>query len=411
MIASENYVSAAVKQAVGSVLMNKYSEGQVGKRYYQGNQNIDKIEATAKERALKAFKLNPSKWGVNVQAANGSAANLAAYNALLAIGDKMLSMYLFHGGHLSHGWQLDDGTKVSMTSKIYKPHYYYVDPKTQKFNYAEIEKTALKVKPKILISGGTAYPPEINHKKMADIAKKVGAYYMADIAHEAGLVLTGANKSPFKYADIVTMTTRKTLRGPIGAMIFSRKELSERIDRSVFPGLQGGPLNHSIAGIAAALSEAMKPGFKKYSEQILKNAKTLAKELSKRDFTIISGGTEKHLILIDLSNKGIDGWYTAWALDYAGIITNRSTFPGDTGSPYYPNGLRLGTPAITTRGMKEKQMIVIASWIDEVVGVTKELVQKSQGSRKQFKLLAQKDKTIKSIEIQVKALCAKFPVP
>jgi len=369
MIPSENFVSEQVKKAVGSALMNKYSEGQAYKRYYQGNTNIDAIETIVKKRALKAFKLSPKKWGVNVQAVTGSVANLAVYNAILRPGDKILSMYLFDGGHLSHGWQLPSGKKVSMTSKIYEPNYYYVDPKTGIFNYDEVEKRALEVKPKLIISGGTAYPREIDYKRLSEIAKKVGAKYMADIAHEAGLVLAGVNKSPFDYADIVTMTTRKTLRGPVGAMIFSKIEYSEEIDKSVFPGLQGGPQNHSIAGIGVALYEAMTPEFKVYAKQVVKNAQILAGELEKLGFFVLTGGTDKHLIVMDLLKNGIkeSGTEIALALEKANIIVNKNTVPGDQRKPWDPSGIRFGTPAITTMGMKEKEMKEIAGFYSEVL--------------------------------------------
>jgi len=369
MIPSENFVSDQVKKAVGSVLMNKYSEGQAYKRYYQGNTNIDEIETLVKKRALKAFKLSPQKWNVNVQAVTGSVANLAVYNALLQPGDKILSMYLFDGGHLSHGWQLPSGKKVSMTSKIFSPNYYYVDPKTGVFDYNSVDKIAKQVKPKLIISGGTAYPREIDHKKLSEIAKKVGALYMADIAHEAGLVIAGVNKSPFKYADIVTMTTRKTLRGPIGAMIFSKSQYSEEIDKSVFPGLQGGPQNHSIAGIGVALYEAMQPEFKKYAKQVVKNSRTLAGELKKLGIEVLTGGTDKHLIVIDLAKNGIlqSGGEVALALEKANIIVNKNTVPGDTRKPWDPSGIRLGTPSLTTRGMKEKEMKLIARMLVDVM--------------------------------------------
>lgn len=375
MIPSENVVSEEVMAAVGSVLMNKYSEGQPFKRYYQGNVNIDKIESLVKKRALKAYGLDESEWGVNVQAIGGSGANLAVYNALFNYGDKILSMSLYDGGHLSHGWQMADGKKISFSSKFLDPYFYYVDSTTGVFDYDQIEEVAMKVMPKLLTSGGTAYPREINHKRMREIADKVGALYMADIAHEAGLVLAGVNSSPFAYAHVVTMTTRKTLRGPIGAMIFSRSEYSDLIDKSVFPGLQGGPQNHSIAGIGVALFEAMKPEFTEYAGQVVKNAQVLAQELMKRGLTLVSGGTDKHLFLIDLRPLGLKfqdessggGNEIALALEKANIICNKNTIPGDTGKPWKPSGIRMGTPAITTRGFKEGDMVQIAEWIDRVI--------------------------------------------
>ena len=393
MIPSENYVSKAVLEAVGSVLMNKYSEGQAFKRYYQGNTYIDQIETLVKKKALKAFGLNQEEWGVNVQPANGSVANLAVYSALIKPGDKMMGMFLYDGGHLSHGWQLPDGKKVSFTSQIYTPSYYHVDINSGRFNYDEVEKTVLKEKPQIIISGGTAYPREIVHSRMQKIARKVGAYYLADIAHEAGLVLAGVNKSPFPYADVVTMTTRKTLRGPIGAMIFARKDLIDKIDRAVFPGLQGGPLNHSIAGIGVALHEAMRPKFKKYAAQAIANAKKLAQGLIKRGYHVCSGGTDKHLILVDLRSKGLSGKESALALEKANIIVNKNTVPGETGKPWNPSGIRLGTPSLTSRGMEEKEMLKIAAWINEAL------------------MSQENDRVIRKVAVEVKKLCRQFPIP
>ena len=300
MIPSENFVSDAVREAVGSVLMNKYSEGRPGKRYYQGNRIIDQIESLVEKRALALFGLDPSVWHVNLQCPTGSIANFAVYAALLDPGDKILGLSLYDGGHLSHGWKLPEGKKISFTSKIYDTYFYNVDPKTRVFDYDQIAARAQAVKPKILISGGTAYPREINHQKMREIADSVGAYYMADIAHEAGLVAGGVNGSPFPSAHVVTMTTRKTLRGPIGAMVFVRSEFAEALDFNIFPGLQGGPMNHSIAGIGVALHEASLPEFKVYAAQVIKNAQVLAAELLQAGFDVVTGGTDKHLVLVDL---------------------------------------------------------------------------------------------------------------
>lgn len=369
LIPSENFVSDAVREAVGSVLMNKYSEGQPFKRYYQGNQFIDQIESLVESRALQAFGLESDDWHVNVQAVTGSIANFAVYAALLNPGDKMLGMSLYDGGHLSHGWKLPDtGKSISFTSRIYDTYFYSVDPKTQVFDYEQIKKIAGEVKPKILISGGTAYPREIDHIKMREIADSVGAIYMADVAHEAGLIVGGANTSPFPYAHVVTMTTRKTLRGPIGAMIFASKTLlgsdvGDKIDFAVFPALQGGPQNHSIAGIGVALHEAIQPDFKIYSRQVVKNAQVLANELIKAGFDVVSGGTDKHLVLVDLRSRGWTGKDAALALEKVGIIANKNTVPGETGKPWNPSGLRLGTPAMTTRGYKEDDMKKVADSI------------------------------------------------
>jgi glycine hydroxymethyltransferase len=277
-------------------------------------------------------------------------------------------MSLYDGGHLTHGWKLPDGKPISFTSKIYDTYFYNVDPQTEVFAYVQIAQIAAKVKPKILISGGTAYPREIDYAKMREIADSVKAIYMADVAHEAGLIAGGANSSPFPHAHVVTMTTRKTLRGPIGAMIFASKKLlgdnvAEKIDFAVFPALQGGPQNHSIAGIGVALHEAMQPEFKTYAHQVVKNAQVLAQELKTAGFHVVSGGTDKHLILLDLRSKGISGKDAAIALEKVGIITNKNTVPGETGKPWNPSGLRLGTPAVTTRGYTEKDMVKLAQKI------------------------------------------------
>ena len=366
MIPSENIASEAVMNAVGSVLMNKYSEGQVGKRYYQGNENVDEIERLCKERALQAFGLESKDWGVNVQSLSGSPANLAVYNALLEPQDTIMSMDLTHGGHLSHGWMSQD-KKISIVSKIYQICFYGVEKETQVFNYDNIALKAQKNKPKLIVAGGTAYPREIDHERIAQIAQSVGAYYLADVAHEAGLIAGGANKSPFAFADIVTMTTHKTLRGPRGALIFARNDLMSAIDFSVFPGIQGGPHNHTIAGIAVALQEAISPQFGDYVHQVVQNAQKLAQIFMDSSLKVVSQGTDKHLILLDLRSINHSGWIGAWALEGAGIIANRNTVPFETASPFYPSGLRLGTPAITTRGMGLSEMEQIGVWITEIL--------------------------------------------
>jgi len=423
MIPSENYTYPEVRNAVGSVLMHKYAEGQPNKRYYQGMKNVDEIELLCEKLALEAFNLNPDRWAVNVQPYSGTPANLAAYVTLLEPGDKIMAMYLPDGGHLSHGWEYK-GKKVTFTSKIFKINFYHVDPKTKVFDYEDIEKQAKKIKPKLLISGGTAYPREINHKKMAEIAKSVGGYYLADVAHEAGLIAGGANSSPFPYADIVTMTTHKTLRGPRGALVFVRKEFAEALDVAVFPGLGGGPHIHTIAGIAIALEKTKTPEFKKYASQTVKNAKRLAENLMRYGFDVVSGGTDKHLVLVDLRNKNVSGWFVAWALEYAGIVVNRNTVPYDTGSPYYPSGLRMGTPAVTVRGMKENEMDKIASWINDVVDhigqreipEDKQSLASSAGKEKRnevfkkFRQEIEKDQFLKEVALEVRNLCKTFPI-
>jgi glycine hydroxymethyltransferase len=414
MIPSENYTYPEVHAAVGSVLMHKYAEGQPKKRYYQGNSVVDEIELLCEENALSAFKLSPDTWHVNVQAHSGGEANLAVYNGLLNIGHKIMSMFLPDGGHLSHGWQTDD-KKITLVSKIFDVNFYKVDQDSKVLDYKKIEAQAKVVKPKMIISGGTAYPRQIDHKKMAAIAKKVGAYYLADISHEAGLVAGGSNESPFPHADVVTMTTHKTLRGPRGALIFCKKELADQIDFGVFPGLQGGPHIHSIAGIAIALENTKSPEFKKYAHQVVKNAQILAETLSKADLDVVSGGTDKHLVLVDLRNKGTNGWIVGNALEVAGIIANRNTVPFETASPFYPSGLRLGTPALTVRGMKETEMKLIGGWIIKIIDHVKDYKMPTEKSAriqfvKAFSEKIVKDKVLLEVGKEVLNLCKKFPI-
>ncbi|QQS39441.1 serine hydroxymethyltransferase [Candidatus Woesebacteria bacterium] len=414
MIPSENYTYPEVRSAVGSILMHKYAEGDPGRRYYQGNEFVDQVEATAEGRVLECFNLNPEDWHVNVQPHSGCEANLAVYNAILDPGDKIMSMFLPDGGHLSHGWHMGDN-KITLVSKIFNVSFYNVDPEKEIFDFAKIALLATQIKPKLIISGGTAYPRDIDYKRMAKIAHRVGAYYMADVAHEAGLIIAGANNSPFPHADFVTFTTHKTLRGPRGAVIVARKEYGEKIDRSIIPGLQGGPHLHSIAGIAVALEKAKTPKFKRYGAQTVENAKYLAQLLKSKGLHIVSGGTDKHLVLIDLREQKTNGWFAAWALEYAGIIANRNTVPSDTGSPFYPSGLRLGTPAITVRGMKEREMKKIADWIHEVIEIVAgQTIPADKEERNQFlkafRVGIAKNERILKINKEVKMLCKEFPI-
>jgi glycine hydroxymethyltransferase len=309
-----------------------------------------------------------------------------------------------------------DDKKVTLVSKIYDVNFYHVDPKTKVFDYEKIAKLAKKIKPKLLITGGTAYTRDINYKKMAQIANSVGALYMADIAHEAGLIAAKVMNSPFPHADIVTFTTHKTLRGPRGAVIIVRKEMGEAVDRSIIPGLQGGPHLHTIAGIAIALENTKALTFKKYASQVISNAKVIAKDLLSKGYDVVSGGTDKHLVLVDLRNKSTNGWVVAWGLEVAGIVANRNTVPNDTGSPFYPSGLRLGTPAITARGMKEAEMKIISEWISKVIEHVKDYKMPSDPKARQEFLKAyrgkiEKDKFLLGIAEEVKLLCQKFPVP
>ena len=366
LIASENYVSRDVLNALGSELTNKYAEGYSGRRYYGGNAIIDKVEDLAVERALKLFKLNPNEWHVNTQPLSGSPANLAVYVALLEKGDKVMGMSLDQGGHLTHGH------KVSATGKFWTQVPYGVSKNSEVLDYANLREIAMREKPKMIITGFTAYPRMIDWKKFREIADACGAYLMVDMSHIAGLVAGGVYPSPFPYADIVTTTTHKTLRGPRGALIFAKidaRELPKKIDRAVFPGLQGGPHMNQTAAIAVALREADSPAFKKYAGQIVKNAATLASELQKLGWRIISGGTDSHLILVDvwLDGRGIGGKEASDKLEKAGIIVNKNAIPFDTRSPVDPSGIRLGTAAETTRGAKEKDMIALSGKIDKIL--------------------------------------------
>ena len=357
LIASENYVSPAVLEATGSVLTNKYSEGYAGRRYYEGQQNIDPIETLAIERAKALFGVEHA----NVQPYSGSPANLAVYLAFLRPGETVLGMSLPMGGHLTHGWS------VSATGKWFNAVRYGVRADTGRVDLDEVRDLALKEHPKIIFCGGTAIPRTIDFPAFAEIARESGAVLVADIAHIAGLIAGGAHPSPVGHAEVITTTTHKTLRGPRGAMLLSTAEHASAIDKAVFPGLQGGPHNHTTAAIAVALKEAAAPGFPAYAHQIVANAKALATALIERGFDLVSGGTDNHLILIDLTSKGVPGKPAAQALDRAGIELNYNTVPFDPRKPFDPSGLRIGTPAITTRGLQEGHMPQLAAWIDEAV--------------------------------------------
>ena len=372
LIPSENYVSKNVLAALGSPLTNKYAEGQPNKRYYFGNNVVDEIENKTKELVYRAFKVNPKDYGVNVQPYSGSIANLAAYLGTVNIGDKILGMSLEHGGHLTHGHH------VSWTGKLFKFEHYGVG-KDGYLDYEDIAKIAKEFRPALIVCGATAYPRQLDFKKFRNIADSVGALLMADISHIAGLVVGGAHLSPFPYADIVTTTTQKTLRGPRGASVISKKlkvksekfkeeTLSEKIDKAIFPGLQGGPQIHTIAAMGVALEEALKSSFKKYAKQVVNNAKKLSEELKRLGFKIISGGTANHLLLVDVTPLGLTGSEAGSKLEKAGIIVNKNMIPFDTRKPWDPSGIRLGTPAVTTQGMKEEDMVKIAKKIKVVLG-------------------------------------------
>src|SRR5262252_1835991 len=357
LIPSENYVSVAVLEACGTVLTNKYSEGYPGKRYYEGQQFIDQIEELAVARAKALFGAEHA----NVQPYSGSPANLAVYLALVPPGETVMGMALPHGGHLTHGWN------VSATGKLWKAAQYGVRKETGRVDMSDVRAIAKEHKPKLIWCGGTAIPRTIDFAAFGEIAREVGALLVADIAHIAGLIAGGAHPSPVGYAPVITTTTHKTLRGTRGAMIMSTAEHAAAIDKAVFPGLQGGPHNHTTAGIAVALHEAAQPSFKEYAHQIVANAKALAEELSARGYDLVSGGTDNHLILIDLTNKNIPGKKAAKALDRGGIELNYNTVPFDPRKPFDPSGIRLGTPAVTSRGMKQAEMKKIGAWIDTII--------------------------------------------
>lgn len=385
LIASENYVSTAVLEATGTVLTNKYSEGYAGKRYYEGQQFIDQIETLAIERAKALFGVDHA----NVQTYSGSPANLAVYLALANPGDTVMGMGLPAGGHLTHGWS------VSATGKWFHAVQYGVRKDTGRIDLDEVRDLALKEQPKLIFCGGTAIPRTIDFPGFAEIAKEVGAVLVADIAHIAGLIAGGAHPSPVGYAQVISTTTHKTLRGPRGAMLMSDAEHAKALDKAVFPGLQGGPHNHTTAGIAVALKEAAQPDFREYAAAVVANAKALAEALQGRGFDLVSGGTDNHLILTDVTGKGIAGKPAAKALDRAGIELNYNTVPFDPRKPFDPSGLRLGTAAVTTRGLGVEQMPQIAEWIDRTVTAANDA----------------DEIAIVAIAAEVKELLASYPMP
>jgi glycine hydroxymethyltransferase len=371
LIPSENIVSKDVLRALGSVFTHKYAEGYSALRYYCGNEVVDDLEELCKKRALEAFSLSPDAWHVNVQPYSGSTANMAVYLALVPIGGTIMGLQLDMGGHLTHGHG------VSATGKIWRSVSYGVDRKTSQFNYAEILKLAKKERPAIIIAGGTAYPRAIDFKKFRAIADAVDAYFLADVSHIAGLIAGAAHESPFSYADVVMMTTHKTLRGPRGALLFANRQsklaakngvsIPKLIDRAIFPGLQGGPHANQIAATAVALHEATLPAFKKYAEQTVKNARALGAELVRLGWPVVSGGTDTHLLLIDTFVRGIAGKEAGERLEAQGIIVNKNAIPFDERKPADPSGIRIGTPVLTTRGMKEREMKTVAQLISMVL--------------------------------------------
>lgn len=383
MIASENYASLAVMEVQGSILTNKYAEGYPGKRYYGGCQFVDQVEALAIDRAKKLFGCDYA----NVQPHSGSQANMAVYLAAMSAGDTILGMDLSHGGHLTHG------SPVNFSGLLFKAASYKLDPATGRINYDTIRATAKEVKPKLLIAGYSAYPRFLDFAKFREIADEVGATLLVDMAHFAGLVAAGVHPSPFPYADFVTSTTHKTLRGPRGGIILTNKEeLAKKMNSKIFPGIQGGPLEHVIAAKAVAFGEALKPEFKTYSENVVKNAKALAEQMLEEGFELVTGGTDNHLILVDLSNKDVTGKLAETSLDEAGITVNKNTVPNEKRSPFVTSGVRIGTPALTSRDMGPGEMKQIAKWISAVLKDPENSNLKA------------------SIHSQVKELCQRFPI-
>ncbi|MGW4395382.1 serine hydroxymethyltransferase [Amycolatopsis nivea] len=385
LIASENYVSQAVLEATGSVLTNKYSEGYAGKRYYEGQQFIDQVEQVAIERAKAVFGTDHA----NVQPYSGSPANLAVYLAFAKPGDTVLGMALPDGGHLTHGWS------VSATGKWFTPVRYGVRKETGRVDLDQVRDLARQHRPKLIFAGGTAIPRTIDFPAFAEIAREVDAVLVADIAHIAGLIAGGAHPSPVGHAQVITTTTHKTLRGPRGAMILSDAEHAKAVDKAVFPGLQGGPHNHTTAAIAVALGEAQQPSFSDYAHTIVANAKALAEALVERGYDLVSGGTDNHLLLIDLTNKAVPGKPAAQALDRAGIELNYNTVPFDPRKPFDPSGIRLGTSAITTRGLKPEHQVQVADWIDRTVTAA----------------AAQQDGALDAIAAEIREFLQPFPIP
>jgi glycine hydroxymethyltransferase len=382
MIASENFVSRAVLEAMGTVLTNKYAEGYPGKRYYGGCEVVDEVESLAQSRLLQLFGADHA----NVQPHSGAQANMAAYFALLQPGDTILGMNLSEGGHLTHG------SPVNFSGRLFNIIAYGVRPDDHRIDYDRLRELALEHRPKLIVAGASAYPRTIDFELFGEIARESGAKLMVDMAHIAGLVCAGLHPSPVPYSDVVTSTTHKTLRGPRGGLILSREEYAKAIDKQIFPGIQGGPLMHVIAAKAVSFEEALRPSFKEYASNVIQNAQALAESLMERGFNLVSGGTDNHLVLVDLRNKGVTGKDAEKALDHAGITVNKNTVPGETESPFVTSGVRIGTPALTTRGLGVPEMREIARLIDDAI--------QSRGD----------DVSIARIRGEVTELCTRFPL-
>ncbi|CDH13903.1 Serine hydroxymethyltransferase, cytosolic [Zygosaccharomyces bailii ISA1307] len=428
LIASENFTSTSVFDALGTPMCNKYSEGYPGARYYGGNEQIDKMELLCQKRALEAFHLTPDKWGVNVQTLSGSPANLQVYQALMKPHERLMGLYLPDGGHLSHGYATEN-RKISAVSTYFESFPYRVDPTTGIIDYDTLEKNALLYRPKILVAGTSAYCRLIDYKRMREIADKCGAYLMVDMAHISGLIAAGVIPSPFEYADIVTTTTHKSLRGPRGAMIFFRRgvrsvnpktgaevmyDLENPINFSVFPGHQGGPHNHTISALATALKQATTPEFKQYQEQVLKNAKALEKEFKNLGFRLVSDGTDSHMVLVAIKEKGVDGARLDYVCEKINIALNKNSIPGDK-SALVPGGVRIGAPAMTTRGMGEEDFTRIAQYINKAFNIalsTQKSLPKEANRLKDFKAkINEGSEELDSLRKEIYDWAGEYPLP
>lgn len=422
LIASENFTSAAVLEAVGSVMTNKYSEGYPGARYYGGNEFIDMAENLCRDRALQAYRLNPSEWGVNVQPLSGSPCNFYVYTALLGPHERMMALDLPHGGHLSHGFRTDL-RKVSATSIYFESLPYRVDENTGLVDYDRLEANAKIYRPKLIVGGGSAYSRDFDYERMRKICNEVNAVFMYDMAHTSGIVAADVGlKDPFKYADIVTTTTHKSLRGPRGAMIFYRKgykkdkkgqdvllDFESKIDSAVFPGHQGGPHNHTISALAVALKLTMQPEYKEYQAQVLRNAQSFVKDLQGLGFNIVTGGTDNHLMLVDLRNQGIDGARLERTLELINIASNKNTIPSDK-SALTPSGIRFGTPAMTSRGFVEKDFKVVADFILKAANIAKEVKNKNPNAKlPEFTQELKSHQNISKVKKEVEDFAGSFP--
>lgn len=427
LIASENFASKSVLQALGSCLNNKYSEGQPGQRYYGGNEIIDKVELLCKKRALAAFHLDPEEWGCNVQPHSGSPANFAVYTGVVGPHGRIMGLHLPEGGHLSHGF-MTSNKKVSATSVFFESFPYRLDPATGTIDYEQLAENAKLFLPKLIVAGVSCYSRHLDYKKFREIADENNALLLADMAHVSGLVAAGLSPSPFEYCDLVTTTTHKTLRGPRSGIIFFRRgvrkvrndgtkemyDLEKRINEAVFPGLQGGPHNHQIASVGVALMQAVRPEFKLYQQQVLRNAQVLAKEFMDKKYTLVSGGTDNHLIWVDLRPMGLDGARAEKVLEELGIAVNKNTCPGDK-SALKPGGLRIGAPALTSRNMKEEDFKYVVQLMDKGIKLALEIHQSCGPTLREFKTKVNEDPEVRTklneLKQEVEKFATQFPMP